>query len=71
MNMWIIFGILILIGFTYVGIVNVPTTGAFVDIPNSAIPFLEQIGEPYIIVFWLMILFSSIFVIRLIGDRNG
>lgn len=67
MQMWILFGILAVFGLAYVGIIGFPTEGFVVDIPNLVEPSVEQIGEPFTVLFWFTTAISSLYAINLIG----
>ena len=64
MNIWVVVGILAVIGLLYFGIFSLPTTGMFVDIPSHAENFLVHIGNPFAIVFWVAVFFAGLAIIK-------
>jgi hypothetical protein len=68
MIMWLFAGMAIVLGLLYFHVINVPTTGFFIDIPEKVQPAIQQMGEPYIILFWVVV--GLIIAIILLNQRG-
>ena len=64
MNIWVLVGILVSIGLIATGVISLPTTGFFVDIPSKAHGVLSGIGDPFTILFWISSFLISLSLIR-------
>jgi hypothetical protein len=71
MIVWAILGAIgLALSLLYGGIITLPTTGLFVDIPTKIAPAFSQMGDPFIIMTWTAIALLSIVIIMKVG-HNG
>lgn len=62
---WFLVAIGVAFAVLYLGIISPPTTGAFIDIPKTALPYFEKIGDPFVIIFWFFIAVLALFALSL------